>query len=205
MKKHVFFVFIIIILFSIVPDIGIGYQADQNEEDTYEVIPDDAIRLRILAHSDEDEDQDVKRLVRDAVSDQIAGWVEHMDDIDEARQLIQDRIPEITETAANVLAEEDDGKSLEVDYGENVTFPMKLYDTYLYPEGEYEAVLITIGDGQGANWWCVLFPPLCFLDFSNGALVDDADPDEAENLAAIEEEEEAVKVKFFLFEWFGWT
>src|SRR5690625_6410704 len=69
---------------------------------------------------------------------------------------------------------------------------MNLYYTYLYPEGEYEAVLITIGDGQGANWWCVLFPPLCFLDFADGALVDDTDTDEdvTENRAAIEEEEE---------------
>jgi len=205
MKKLVFFIFIIIIFFSIVPNIGIGYQAEQKEEDLYEVIPDEAIRLRILAHSDDDKDQEVKRLVRDAVSEQITGWVEQMDDIDEARQHIQDRLPEITETVANVLADADDGKSLEVDYGENVTFPMKLYDTYLYPEGEYEAVLITIGDGQGANWWCVLFPPLCFLDFSNGALVDDADTDAPENQAAIEEEEEPVEVKFFLFEWFGWT
>ncbi|HLS60667.1 MAG TPA: stage II sporulation protein R [Virgibacillus sp.] len=208
MKKLVFFIFIIIIFFSIVPNIGIGYQAEQNEEDIYEVIPDEAIRLRILAHSDDDKDQEVKRLVRDAVSDQISGWVEHMDDIDEARQVIQDRLPEITETAAKVLANVDDEKLLEVDYGENVTFPMKLYDTYLYPEGEYEAVLITIGDGQGANWWCVLFPPLCFLDFADGALVDDTDTDEdvTENRAAIEEEEEdSVEVKFFLFEWFGWT
>src|SRR5690625_3895786 len=110
MKKLVFFIFIIIIFFSIVYNIVIGYQAVQNEEDIYEVIPDEAILLRILALSDDDKDQEVKRLVRDAVSDQISGWVEHMDDIDEARQVIQDRLQEITETAAKVLANVDDEK-----------------------------------------------------------------------------------------------
>src|SRR5690625_5453653 len=100
MKKLVFFIFIIIIFFSIVPNIGIGYQAEQNEEDIYEVIPDEAIRLRILAHRDDDKDQEGKRVVRDAASDQMCGWVEQMDDIDEARQVSQERLPAITETTA---------------------------------------------------------------------------------------------------------
>lgn len=172
-----------------------------NEEESFQVIPDEAIRLRILANSDQEEDQQVKRLVRDEVSEQISGWVEELDDIDEARQLIKSRIPEITETVKRVVATYGE-EHVQVEYGENINFPVKLYDSYLYPAGEYEAVLITIGQGNGANWWCVLFPPLCFLDFSNGTLIADADQEEQHEEKI---EEEPVKIKFFIFEWFGWT
>lgn len=172
------------------------------EEEAFQIIPDEAIRLRILANSDGEKDQQVKRLVRDEVSEQISGWVEQLDDIDEARELIESRIPEITETVKRVVATYGE-KNVQVEYGKNINFPVKLYDSYLYPAGEYEAVLITIGQGSGANWWCVLFPPLCFLDFSNGTVVADADQEDEQEVQV--EEEEPVKIKFFLFEWFGWT
>lgn len=200
MKKLVFFALICIILYFSFQTAG-AYE-EMIPGPTYQVIPDEAIRLRILANSDDEADQQVKRFVRDEVSEQISGWVEDIDDIDEARQMIQSRIPEITETAEMVVKDHGMGtQKVQVDYGKNVTFPIKLYDTYLYPAGEYEAVLITIGEGKGANWWCVLFPPLCFLDFSNGALVAD-DLSDMENTDPVEEE---VKINFFLFEWFGWT
>lgn len=198
MKKLVFFAFIGLILFTTFFSRGEEYQAVSVEE--YQIIPDEAIRLRILAHSDDEVDQDMKRRVRDEVNDQITNWVEELTDINEARQLIKTRLPEITKTAASVLGEQNSDHQVEVDYGESVTFPVKLYDTFLYPAGEYEAVLITIGEGNGANWWCVLFPPLCFLDFGNTTMVADADTD-----TSLEEDEEPVKIKFFLFEWFGWT
>lgn len=181
---------------------AVGANEQIVEEEAFQVIPDEAIRLRILANSDQEVDQQVKRLVRDEVSDQISEWVEHIDDIDEARELIKSRIPEITETARQVL-EKYGEKTVQVEYGEKINFPVKLYDTFLYPAGEYEAVLITIGEGKGANWWCVLFPPLCFLDFSNGTLV--ADADEEHEHEEVVEDEEPVKIKFFIFEWFGWT
>lgn len=197
-KKLVFFAFIIIFLFITFISQRETFQA--TSEDMYQVIPDEAIRLRILAHSDDEEDQDIKHLVRDEVNEQITTWVEELTDIDEARQLIKKRLPEIKKTATDVLSELDSSHNLTVDYGENVTFPVKLYDTFLYPAGEYEAVLISIGEGKGSNWWCVLFPPLCFLDFSHTTVVTDSDTN-----TTVEKDEEPVKVKFFLFEWLGWT
>lgn len=197
---------IILFIFSVIY-LQVAVANEQSvDEESFQIIPDEAIRLRILANSDGEKDQKVKRIVRDKVNEQITNWVVDIDDIDEARQLIKSNIPEITETARQVLADYGD-KNVHVEYSEKVTFPVKLYDTYLYPAGEYEAVLITIGEGKGANWWCVLFPPLCFLDFSNGTLVADADQeDEYEETEELEiEEEEPVKIKFFLFEWFGWT
>lgn len=200
MKKLVFFAFIFIILFFSMPMIGTSQQGFS--EDDYQVIPDDAIRLRILANSDNEADQQLKRKVRDHVNEKITKWVEHIADIDEARELIQDRLPEIEATIAEVLAKENSTDDFQVEYGEEVTFPVKLYGDYLYPAGEYEAVLITIGEGEGANWWCVLFPPLCFLDFSNGTSVAEAGTDEVEEIEEEEDVEEA-EVKFFLFEWLG--
>lgn len=200
MKKLVFFAFIFIILYFSFQTAGAN-EEKMVPETTYQVIPDEAIRLRILANSDGEEDQHVKRVVRDEINEQITGWVEDITDIDEARQMIQARLPEITETAVQAVEEYHiPAEDIQVDYGENVTFPVKLYGSYLYPAGEYEAILVTIGEGKGANWWCVLFPPLCFLDFSNGALVADETVDES-----AEEVEEPVKINFFLFEWFGWT
>lgn len=202
MKKLVFFVFIFIILFLTMPMNGASQQSEPNND--YQVIPDEAIRLRILANSDSDEDQDLKRLVRDRVNEKITVWVAHIDKIEEARKLIEERIPEIKSIIAQVMKEENNDNDFKVEYGENVTFPTKLYGPYIYPAGEYEAVLITLGEGNGANWWCVLFPPLCFLDFSNGTSVAAAEADEAEEIEDLEEEE-PVEVKFFLFEWFGWS
>ncbi|MFD1036868.1 stage II sporulation protein R [Virgibacillus byunsanensis] len=202
MKKLVFFAFIFFILLLSMPTKGAGNQAVQ--EDDYQVIPDDAIRLRILANSDSESDQQIKRLIRDEVNEEITKWVEDIADINEARDLIQANLPEIKSIVSSVLEQQDNKESFQVEYGDNVTFPTKLYGSFLYPAGEYEAILITIGDGKGSNWWCVLFPPLCFLDFSNGTSVAEtasSEPIEEEE----EEDEDSVKIKFFLFEWFGWS
>ncbi|KKI89681.1 stage II sporulation protein R [Bacillus sp. SA1-12] len=176
------------------------------------VIPDEAIRLRILANSNSDEDQELKRKVRDAVNKEITEWVEELTSVEAARKLIQSRLPQIEAIVEGVLEKENKQQSYSVDFG-NVNFPTKLYGNFVYPAGEYEAILITLGEAKGANWWCVLFPPLCFLDFSNGEAVQAAE-DETTNdqektneklnelVVNEEEEKEEVEVKFFLVEWF---
>ncbi|WP_270606117.1 stage II sporulation protein R [Bacillus mobilis] len=135
------------------------------------VIPKEAVRLRILANSDSDKDQALKRKVRDEVKAQIDGWVADLTSFEEARKVIQSHIPEIEKTVANTLKKEGSKDSFQVKFSKNVKFPTKVYGSFIYPAGEYEAVLITIGEGEGANWWCVLFPPMCFLDFSSGTAV----------------------------------
>lgn len=166
----------------------------------YQVIPDEAIRLRILAESDAEEDQIVKRAVRDAVNDQITEWVITIDNIEEARALIQEKLPEIEHVVKDTLAQFDPLLDFQVAYDRSVQFPTKLYDTYLYPAGEYEAILITLGEGKGSNWWCVLFPPLCFLDFSAGTTVGDHEAEQHETEE--ESEQESTKVSFFFLKWF---
>lgn len=135
------------------------------------VIPKEAVRLRILANSDSDKDQALKRKVRDEVKSQIDGWVADLTSFEEARKVIQSHIPEIEKTVENTLKREGSKEAFQVKFSKNVKFPTKVYGDFIYPAGEYEAVLITIGKGEGANWWCVLFPPMCFLDFSSGTAV----------------------------------
>ncbi|WP_217586398.1 stage II sporulation protein R [Lentibacillus saliphilus] len=213
MKKLMFIVMMTVILIFSLPNTGVSQDASSAYD--YEVIPDDAIRLRILANSDQDADQQLKHEIRDAVNAQITEWVEEMTDIDAARRLIESKIPVIKETVERVLAENGSDQDHTVEYGSNVTFPVKLYGSFLYPAGEYEAVLITLGDGQGSNWWCVLFPPLCFLDFSNGtSTAENDEAEQQEDLTAESEdisdasdeeddEEGGFKIKFFLFDWLG--
>ncbi|MDP7978283.1 stage II sporulation protein R [Bacillus sp. WLY-B-L8] len=135
------------------------------------LIPKEAIRLRILANSDSKEDQELKRKVRDEVKAQIDGWVAELKSFEDARRVIQSRIPELEQTVAKTLKREGSKETFTVQFNKHIKFPTKVYGNFIYPAGEYEAVLVTIGKGEGANWWCVLFPPMCFLDFSSGTAV----------------------------------
>jgi stage II sporulation protein R len=134
------------------------------------VIPAEAIRLRILANSDSAKDQEIKRMVRDAVNEQITLWVQELTSLEKAKTVLTSKLPEVQAIAEKVVAEQGSTQSVDVEFGK-VQFPTKLYGEFLYPAGEYQAILITLGEGTGANWWCVLYPPLCFLDFSNGVAV----------------------------------
>ncbi|MCM3567186.1 stage II sporulation protein R [Neobacillus mesonae] len=134
------------------------------------VIPGEAIRLRILANSDFEEDQRIKRKVRDAVNAKIELWVKDLTSMEKAREVIKAKLPEIQAIAEKTVQEQGSDQSVKVEF-RKVQFPTKLYGQFLYPAGKYQAILITLGKGEGANWWCVLYPPLCFLDFSNGVAV----------------------------------
>ncbi|MEA3321275.1 MAG: stage II sporulation protein R [Bacillota bacterium] len=185
------------------------------------VIPDEAIRLRILANSDSEQDQELKRKIRDRVNEEITVWVEGLTSMENAREVITGNMDQIEKIVEEVMAEEGVVQTYNVDFG-RVEFPTKMYGKFIYPAGDYEAILITLGEGTGANWWCVLFPPLCFLDFSNGEAT--ASPFEEEEMKAagetaevtattakadtktntqdflVNEEPEEVEVEFFLVE-----
>lgn len=149
-------------------------------------IPVEAVRLRIVANSDSPEDQALKRKVRDRVIDEVGKRLRGVSSREEARQAIQAAIPELNEKAAGVIREAGASYQTRTDYG-MVPFPTKLYGDTVYPAGEYEALRIVIGEGQGQNWWCVLFPPLCFVDLANGDAVQAKDMDaKSKPLATVE-------------------
>lgn len=179
------------------------------------VIPEDAIRLRILAHSNSEQDQVVKRIIRDKVRAEITSWIEHYRTHEEAKAEIEKRLPQIEALVETELQKAGLNIPSSVQLG-IFSFPTKLYGHIVYPAGEYETVLITLGDGLGANWWCVLFPPLCFLDIDNGEAVknkeeesfDESDEEEQDDRIEEsdewnEEQEEDIEVSFLIGEWFS--
>jgi len=131
------------------------------------VIPNHSIRVRILANSNSIADQAMKRVVQNAVSAQLDEWALKPHSIGEARQIIIAHIPALQETVRQILAKHDYNYAYKVELG-IVPFPVKTYGHQVYPAGNYEALLITLGNGQGHNWWCVLFPPLCFTNAFTG-------------------------------------
>ncbi|WP_371932086.1 stage II sporulation protein R [Mesobacillus subterraneus] len=159
------------------------------------VIPNEAIRLRILADSDLEKDQNIKRLIRDEVNKEITNWVQELTSIEEARNVIKSKLPEIQAIAEEVIAAEGSNHPVKTEF-DKVQFPTKLYGQLLYPAGEYEAILITIGEGEGANWWCVLYPPLCFLDFSNGEATSEGfDENDDKGAVKADAEDESADIK----------
>lgn len=133
-------------------------------------IPQESIRLRILANSDSPSDQLVKREIRDAVVEQMELWVLQLDNpqsLEEAKALTRQHLPEIRQLVGEELSRRGITYSYHVEL-DVVPFPTKLYGGMVYPAGDYDALRITLGEGQGQNWWCVLFPPLCFIDGGSG-------------------------------------
>lgn len=133
-------------------------------------IPQESIRLRIIANSDSVTDQWLKREVRDAIIAQMNTWVTQIGSYDEARQVVAKRLPELQTLVDKTIKDRGFSYPAVVDFGQ-VPFPTKLYGSYVYPAGNYEALRVRIGEANGQNWWCVLFPPLCFIDMANGDAV----------------------------------
>ncbi|OXM86423.1 stage II sporulation protein R [Paenibacillus rigui] len=126
-------------------------------------IPQESIRLRILANSDSPSDQWVKREVRDAIVEQMSQWVQGPHTIEQARETVRAHLPELHKLVGDTLRKYGFTYDYQVELG-TVPFPMKMYGNQIYPAGEYEALRVSIGEAEGQNWWCVLFPPLCFVD-----------------------------------------
>lgn len=171
-------------------------------------IPKHAIRLRILANSNSAADQKVKRDIRDSVNADVETWVQHLKSINQAKQVIRHHIPELKQVVQEKLDKEGVNEAFTVKLGP-AKFPTKLYGGYVYPAGTYNALVITLGSGKGANWWCVLFPPLCFLDFEHG---DAVKPDQTATqgtssgtkatVQTSQSQMQQVKVKFFFVDFF---
>ncbi|MGF9906445.1 stage II sporulation protein R [Brevibacillus porteri] len=155
-------------------------------------IPQESVRLRIIANSDSVQDQWLKREVRDAIIAQMNTWADDIETLEEAEQVIQSELPVLQQVVDKTIKERGFSYKAVVDFGQ-VPFPTKLYGSYVYPAGNYRAVRVQIGEAKGQNWWCVLFPPLCFIDMSNGDAVQaepTPEPEESEQTAAVSEEEE---------------
>lgn len=145
MKKIIFGLFIMIITIVFI----------NGKEDI--LIPDNAIRFRVIANSDSIEDQKLKMVVKDEVEQEIYKLIGNTKNIEDARLILKNNLNKVD----NIV--EKYNVSYDISYGSNY-FPEKKYKGITYNAGNYESLVITLGSGSGKNWWCVLFPPLCLLD-----------------------------------------
>lgn len=145
MKKIIIVLFCITVVYAI---------TNQKEEI---LIPEDSIRFRVIANSNEEEDQNIKMEIKNAVEKEMNRLMIDAKNINEARNIISTNLSNIKSIVDNYNV------PYQINFGMNY-FPEKEYKGITYQEGSYESLVITLGTGSGKNWWCVMFPPLCLLE-----------------------------------------
>lgn len=131
----------------------------------YDEVKDSLIRFHVIANSDNEEDQNLKLKVKNRVIDYLYPYLNASESLDESRQIIKDKMEDVKKLAEEVIKENNYNYNVQVELSRE-NFPDKSYGNITLPQGNYEAFRIIIGDGEGRNWWCVMFPPLCFVDES---------------------------------------
>jgi len=153
MKKAIF-VFILIVLTYII----IGNVIARSN-----IIPDEAIRIRVIANSNSEYDQNIKTKVKESIEYDMYNMLKNIENLEEARTTIQTNLDKVENNIDNILQKENYELPFEINFGLNY-FPKKEFKGITYKEGYYESVVVTLGEGLGDNWWCVLFPPLCMIE-----------------------------------------
>ena len=151
MKKVFIIILVLLSLYTVI-----------NKSNTI-LIPDEAIRFRVIASSDSKEDQDIKQLVKKDIERSVLDDIKESNSIIETRNIIKNNLSKYNKTVSDTLNKNNINQSFNINYGKNY-FPEKEYKGVKYKSGEYESLVVTLGEGKGKNWWCVLFPPLCLLE-----------------------------------------
>ena len=167
---------------------------------TQDELADKVVRLHVLANSDSEEDQALKLRVRNAVLEQATAILEQSADRREAESRLRGQLLELERIAAKEIAAEGYDYSVTVNL-ENTDFPTKEYDGFTLPAGEYLALRVIIGEGQGRNWWCVVFPPLCTAASADVPASALAAGFSEEEVGLITEEDQCYVLKFKAVEW----
>ena len=169
-------------------------------------ISSSVFRLHVIANSDSSEDQNLKLIVRDRVLAYMNSLVDtNISSKEEIMRLVSDNLENFKSIAQDTVYENGYNYDVNVEIG-NFTFPTKTYGDIALPAGYYDALRVTIGEAKGKNWWCVMFPPLCFVDVSSGVVPEDSKETLEESLSDEEYElisgsstEFEVKFKFVEF------
>lgn len=167
-------------------------------------IADEIIRFHVIANSDSDEDQALKLAVKNTLVKELAPYLKEASSKEAAKKIISDKLEYIKELAVNTIQQQGCSYPVKVSL-EECYFPLKVYGEYAFPPGYYEALKVEIGNASGKNWWCVMFPPLCFID-DTYSIVDDSSGKKLKYLLSEEEYESLkindapVKIKFRLLE-----
>lgn len=126
-------------------------------------IPDESIRIRVIGNSNSEYDQEKKQELRKEVQLYMHSLLKNASTVEDARTIINNNLTEIKNNIDIYLQKIDYKIPFKINFGLNY-FPQKKYKGIKYEEGLYESLLITLGEGKGNNWWCVLFPPICLLE-----------------------------------------
>lgn len=202
MKKFRIFLFIVIlfVIFFILSANSYAHTISNKLSDTF-------FRLHIIANSDSKNDQELKLKIRDEI-------IKYMEEItissntkEEIKNISTNNITKFQEIAENVILENGYNYSVNVEIG-NYYFPTKKYGNISLPAGNYDALRIEIGDAIGQNWWCSLFPPLCFIDISSGVIDENGEKYLKENLSQeelylIKKDSTKINFKFKIVEYFN--
>ena len=152
MKRKIFLLILGLIIIGV-------YSQNQTELK----VPDSSIRLRVIPNSNNSKDINIKEQVKDYLETDIYTLLKNTDNIDSARTIINNNIPKIETNIDNIFKENHYNIPYEINFGLNY-FPEKTYNGKVYAEGEYESLVIYIGEAEGDNWWCILFPNFCLID-----------------------------------------
>jgi stage II sporulation protein R len=152
--KRFFIIFILFLILVIYID-----KYDSN----YYVIPDDSIRIRIIANSDSFDDQYIKIKVKQLIEPVIEEDLSNSSSLEESRSIIMNNLNKYDSMISSYLVDNSYSDNFSINYGSNY-FPLKEYKGVKYESGNYESLVIKLGSGMGDNWWCVMFPPICSLE-----------------------------------------
>lgn len=163
------------------------------------------LRFHVIANSDCDEDQALKLEIKDAIVEYMKEILADAKNIEDTRNIVTEHMAEIKEIAqAHITAR---GYSYPVDvFIDHRYFPIKTYGTYTFPAGEYEALCVELGNHSGKNWWCVMYPSLCFVDAVHAVVPEETDEElrhilTEDEYEAISQGEVKVKYSFKILEW----
>jgi len=179
-----------------------------NNETVLGDIKDKIIRLHVVANSDSPEDQAIKLRIRDAIIKELEPKLENMKSQEEVKNLISANMDNLISAAEEEMARIGKSYPIDIELG-TYEFPTKVYGDLTFPAGSYQALNVKIGEAKGKNWWCVMFPPLCFVDIAQGVVSEKTleefkeilEENELELLKSQKDNEgEIVKIKFKLVE-----
>ena len=192
----IFFLFITYILFSIS-----SYSNAVSKD-----IQNNVFRLHVIANSDSNQDQNLKYLVRDELIEYMNSISNDISSKEDAIKLVEENIDEFYKIAKKVILDNGFNYDINIEIG-NFSFPTKTYGDISLPAGFYDALKVEIGKAEGQNWWCVMFPTLCFVDVSNGIVPEESKEDLENNMQEeeynlISSDDLQFKLKFKLVELF---
>lgn len=168
------------------------------------------VRLHVIANSNSQGDQDLKLKVRDSIVEHLKDKLKEANSTEETKSIIKKELESIAKAAQEEIFANDYNYAVTVSLG-NYRFPTRSYEGAMLPAGNYDALRIIIGEGMGENWWCVLYPQLCFTSIQSGTLPEESrqklknvlTEDEFNIIAGAKDGSMPVKIKFRLLEIFG--